>query len=248
MVGIWGGEFLVGDLGSFTRAAHLRYIGMPGGERAVREPWRMALAYLSDSETDCPDLRRRIDPKSWQVNQKMLERKLNAPLTSSVGRLFDAVASLIGLRDQVTFEGQAAMQLEWIAGRGRIADPYPFEMSPWTDLKSPAQIDLRPMIRSIARDVANQLPLTVIASRFHFTLVEIVGAICCRLREKTDICKVVLSGGVFMNARLAEGVEKNLKKKQFCPFRQTRVPCNDGGLSLGQLAIAARTIKSDAPR
>ncbi len=133
---IWGGEFLVGDLGSFTRAAHFRYVAMPGGERAVREPWRMALAYLSDSETDCPDLRQRIDPRSWQVNQKMLERKVNAPLTSSVGRLFDAVASLIGLQDCVSFEGQAAMRLEWIAGPDWRADPYPFQTGPWADLDS----------------------------------------------------------------------------------------------------------------
>ncbi len=104
------------------------------------------------------------------------------------------------------------------------------------------------MIRGIVEDVAHHLPLPAIAGRFHSTLVEIVGAICCRLREKTGISKVVLSGGVFMNAIFAEGVEKNLKKKEFCPFRQTRVPCNDGGLSLGQLAIAAKTIKSDTPR
>ena len=246
---IWGGEFLVGDLGSFSRAAHFRYVGMPGGERAVREPWRMALAHLSDSQVDCPAFRGRIDSRSFQVVQRMLERGLNTPLTSSVGRLFDAVASLIGLRDQVSFEGQAAMQLEWIADRQPQQTPYSFEIEsdPARD-DSPMLIDTRPMIRELVDEVCRSTAPPTIAGRFHVTLAEIIVEICRRLRDKTGISNVVLSGGVFMNALLAKATEKSLKINQFCPFRQKRVPCNDGGLSLGQLAIASKKIDSDAPR
>lgn len=246
---IWGGEFLIGDFGSFTRAAHFRYVGMPGGERAVREPWRMALAHLLDSQADCPAFRGRVDSRSMQVAERMLERGLNTPLTSSVGRLFDAVASLIGLRDRASFEGQTAMQLEWAAAFQTTRSSYPFQIVETQGSNvAPIQIDTRPMIHAIVEELHGGATPPTIAGRFHPTLVEIVMAICCRLREKTGIGKVVLSGGVFMNSLLAEGVEEWLKIKEFSPFRHTVVPCNDGGLSLGQLAIAARTTDSNTPR
>ena len=131
---VWGGEFLIGGYRTFRRAAHLRYVSMPGGERAIREPWRMALAHLLDASASTVSLGRRIAARELEVVARMLERQINTPPTSSAGRLFDAVAALAGVRDRVSFEGQAAMELEGLANATDAEGSYPF------------QLDSRPMM------------------------------------------------------------------------------------------------------
>jgi hydrogenase maturation protein HypF len=235
---IWGGEFLVGGYRRFRRAAHLRYVAMPGGEKAVREPWRMAAAYLFDAEANCRQFESRIPPASLQIAQTMIRKNLNAPMTSSMGRLFDGVASLVGLQDNVSFEGQAAMRLEWLAESAADPGVYPFEISKPT----PADafiVDTRPIIFAIVEDVEAGVEQQIMARRFHTTLVEIILAVCSRLLETTGLMSVVLSGGTFMNSLLTIEVNDRLTREGFRVYRHRYVPPNDGGLCLGQLAIAA---------
>ncbi|MCA1828413.1 MAG: carbamoyltransferase HypF [Myxococcales bacterium] len=220
---IWGGEFLVGDLGRVERAAHLLPVPMPGGEQAIRDPWRMAVSYLRAAgepvEADGALLR-------------AMDRGVNSPLTSSMGRLFDAAAAIVGLRRSATYEGQPAIEMEWLAtGAGEEA-PYP------VDLDGPV-IDTRPLIRALARDVREGTPTSRIARRFHATVVEMIAGTCAALRQRGAPRTVTLSGGVFMNAILLEEASRRLEGDGFRVLRHRIVPPNDGGLALGQLAAAA---------
>lgn len=233
---IWGGEFLVGDYQSFERAAHLRYVAMPGGDQAAKEPWRMAAAHLVDAQANCNSYERRVPTVSLRTIRRMIERQFNSPMTSSAGRLFDAVASLAGLRDSVSHEGQAAMQLEWLASRVGPEQAYRFELD---KPGSSIVIDTRPLIRAVGQDVDRGVEAAHIARRFHSTLAHIVREVCLLLRETSKIDKAVLSGGVFMNALLTAEATALLEQKGFEVFRHEKVPPNDGGLSLGQLAVAA---------
>lgn len=242
---IWGGEFLVGDYRSVRRAAHLRYVGMPGGDRAVREPWRMALAHLRDAGRRLEGSRAQLLEAETRIALKMLERNLNAPLTSSAGRLFDAVASLAGVRDHVSFEGQAAIELEALATTQDEDASYPLEFERRGEggaTVEPLVIDTRPLIAAVADDVRERLPAAVIARRFHSTMVDLVAATCHTLRDATGIGAVVLSGGVFLNALLTHEVVARLDRDGFRVHRHRLVPPNDGGLSLGQLAVAAAVL------
>jgi hydrogenase maturation protein HypF len=236
---IWGGEILVGDYRQFRRAAHLRYVGMPGGERAIREPWRMALSHLHDAGIELPSLSQRLPADAARTVKRMLERKLNSPSTSSAGRLFDAVASLANVRDRVSFEGQAAVQLEWLATESSDDGHYPYAVSAPLDDGSPMLIDTRPLIREVAAEADRGVDRSVIARRFHNTLAAMIIEVCGQIRKQTGINTVVLSGGVFMNALLATQTERLLGESGFVAYRHQRVPPNDGGLSLGQLAVAA---------
>ena len=222
---------------------------MPGSEQAVREPWRMAVAHIHDAQVEHPSLSARISHRELRIIDKLLESGFNAPWTSSAGRLFDAVAALIGLRDRVSYEGQAAITLEWLAESVAATDaPYEFDLTDDSILANAAgafTIDTRPLIKAVATDVTNGVSSPRISRRFHTTVVEFIVAGCVRLRQVSDLSAVVLSGGVFMNAVLTCEVSKRLAEEGFQVHRQTRVPCNDGGLSLGQLAIAACAI--DAP-
>jgi hydrogenase maturation protein HypF len=243
---VWGGEFLTGDYRGFLRAAHLRYVAMPGGEQAIREPWRMAAAYLDDAGLGDAPLRGRVPEASLATVRRMIERRLNAPPTSSAGRLFDAVAALVGVRDRVSYEGQAAMELEWLASGSRADGSYPFAIAEATDGESPLRIDARPLIAEVAAEVRRGRDAAVIARRFHATVADIVARACSRLREQTGLGVVALSGGVFQNALLTEGVVDRLEGDGFRVYRHRRVPPGDGGLSLGQLAIAA--VQDHRPR
>ncbi len=236
---VWGGEFLVGDYRGFRRAAHFRTVGMPGGERAIREPWRMAIAHLADAEIQCPDLEARLLRSQVATIKQMLTRRFATPLTSSVGRLYDAVASLAGVADTISYEGQAAILLEGLASGVGPAGSYPFAIEHAPDVAandSPLVIDTRAMITAIA---AHRMDATLIARRFHSTLVDIIAEICGRLRAATGLDGVVLSGGVFLNTILTVEVGSRLRQDGFRVYRHRLVPPNDGGLSLGQLAIAA---------
>lgn len=235
---VWGGEFLIGDARAFWRAAHLRRVAMPGGETAIREPWRMAVAYLRDAGVAIEDsaLARRLDPVRLRLIDRLLDRGFNAPLTSSAGRLFDAVAALVGLSDPVSYEGQAAMRLEAMASEATAAGVYPFAVE---ESGGRLEVDSRPLVRAVVADVGRDAVPATIARRFHATLAEVVEAVCRRIRDAWGVDTVVLSGGVFMNAVLTEEVPERLRRAGFRAYRHEIVPPNDGGLCLGQLAIAA---------
>ena len=241
---IWGGEFLVGDYRGVTRGAHLRYVSAPGGDQAARQPWRMAASHLLDAGCGLDLVAARQPASAVRTIERMIERRVNAPLTSSVGRLFDAVASLAGLRDQVSYEGQAAIECEWLATGVAPDGNYPFEVSKATaarasDPSPPLVVDTRPMIRAVAADVRCGVERSTIARRFHGTLAEMVVAVCEQLRVKTGLNAVALSGGTFANAILTHDVCQALRARAFRVYRHRRVPPGDGGLSLGQIAIAA---------
>jgi hydrogenase maturation protein HypF len=239
---IWGGEFLVGDYRHFRRAAHLRYVGMPGGEQAIHEPWRMALAHLADAGVHSPALEARLSALERRTLATMLARGFNTPLTSSVGRLFDAVAALVGVRDRVSHEGQAAIELEWLACEVAKNEIYPFDLTRSQEDNAPSSplvIDTRPLIVAITEDARRGAEAAEIARRFHASVCEMIGVVCRQLRTETGLEAVVLSGGVFMNTLLTAQTSARLQRDGFRVYRHRLVPANDGGLCLGQLAIAA---------
>jgi hydrogenase maturation protein HypF len=236
---IWGGEFLVGDYRDCRRAAHLRYVPMPGGEAAVRQPWRMAVSHLVDAGVDTAGYLGDVSIAEVKTARQMMARRLNAPQTSSVGRLFDAIAALGGVRSRVDYEGQAAMELECLAAESASEGEYPFVVSEGATPETALVVDTRPLIVAAAGDVQRGASAGVVARRFHTTLLKMTVEVCQLLRERTGIDAVALSGGVFMNALLLEGVEPLLETAGFRVYRHHQVPPNDGGLCLGQLAIAA---------
>jgi hydrogenase maturation protein HypF len=236
---IWGGEFLKADLRDFRRVAHLKEVPMPGSSRAIREPWRMAMAHLLEALGDGAlalniDFMKRVDLQKWGILRRMIERKVNTPLTSSMGRLFDAVASLCSLRDEVHYEGQAAIELEMIAGHD-LEPSYPFLMDETLD---PLVIDPAPIIRGVVDDLANGVPASRISTRFHRTVADLVVQTCDRIRAHEKINRVVLSGGVFQNIFLLSLAFDGLSHSGFEVIVHHRVPANDGGISLGQAVIA----------
>ncbi len=237
---IWGGEFLTGGYQTFRRVGHFRPIRMPGGEQAIREPWRMALAHLLDAQAPIAerDGARGLH-RDTRLVMAMLERNINSPWTSSVGRLFDAVASIAGVRDRVSFEGQAGMELEALTASSTDDGVYPSSFSDG----EVCQIDTRPLIAAVAADADAGTAAAVIARRFHSTLAAIIVEVCERLRATSKLDAVLLSGGVFMNALLSSEAESRLIRGGFRVYRQRIVPPNDGGLSLGQAAIATATFR-----
>ncbi len=242
---IWGGEFLAADCLDFTRYARLRPVLLAGGDAAVREPWRVARSYLLDAyDGTMPEgaaWERMATPERLRIVDTMLRRRVNTIPTSSAGRLFDAVASLIRLRHTVSFEGQAAMMLEAAAEEwSRDAEgAYSFAVGG----RDPVEVDLRPMIREMVEDVERGHAQSRIAERFHRTLVEMIAEVCRRMREALQLSRVCLSGGCFQNALLLEGCVAQLRAEGFEVFFQREIPANDGGISLGQAAIACERIR-----
>ncbi len=238
---IWGGEFFIAGYRSFQRVAHLRYVGLPGGDAAIREPWRSAVAHLIDAQCHSASLAEQVGSEAFKTIQQMIDRQFNTPLTSSMGRMFDAVAALIGVRTHISYEGQAAVELELLA----IGTPhdlsYPFELDESRDLdgRSCLQIDTRPLIRAIIDDISAAVEPKLIARRFHSTVVQMMKVVCQKLRRDFGIEEVVFSGGVFMNSLLSQEALQELTADRFRVYLQHRIPCNDGGISFGQLAIAA---------
>ncbi|HYY69840.1 MAG TPA: carbamoyltransferase HypF [Terriglobales bacterium] len=242
---IWGGEFLVADFAGFERRAHFRYVPLPGGDVAVRQTWRPALSWLRDTlgseiSGDLP-LFHQVPERDIDLVSQMIARRVNTILTSSCGRLFDAVASLIGLRQEVTFEGQAAIELE-MATQAGVEDAYSFEI----DSSNPAQIDVRPAIQNIVRDLKNGQTRGVIASRFHNTIAAVIAEVCRRIRGSDHLNRVCLSGGTFQNIYLLECAVALLRRLGFEVFLHSLVPPNDGGIALGQAVIANAVLNSGA--
>ncbi|WP_328817652.1 carbamoyltransferase HypF [Nonomuraea cypriaca] len=224
---LWGGEFLRADLTSFDRLGHLAHVPMPGGATAVRQPWRMAAAYLRHDHPGLDVVRRHADRWSDVLAG-------GGPLTSSAGRLFDAVAALLGVRDTSTYEGQAAIELE------QHADPaetgaYPASLG-HGDL---VVVQVADLVRAAAADLAAGAGTHAIAGRFHNGLADAVARTCTVLRDTTGLTAVALSGGVFQNVLLVERTVRLLRAAGFRVLRHVRVPANDGGISLGQAAVAA---------
>ncbi|MBV8353310.1 MAG: carbamoyltransferase HypF, partial [Verrucomicrobia bacterium] len=234
---IWGGEFLLANEESFQRVACFRQFRLPGGEAAVREPRRTALAVLYEiwGERGLQD--RHLAPilefskREIALIEQMLIKGLNAPVTSSAGRLFDAVASLVGLRQRVTFEGQAAIELESVIDP-EISDLYPFEVSDGL----PRIIDWALMIGGILIDLRHGKCAGFISAKFHNTLAEVIVEIGRSMAQP----KVVLTGGCFQNRYLLERSVLRLSQAGFRPYWHQRVPTNDGGIALGQVVAAAR--------
>ena len=235
---VWGGEFLLTDEESFQRAAHFRQFRLPGGDAAVKEPRRTALGVLYEIWTDNLISDRRLAPiasfsnSELTVIAQMLSKGINSPLTSSAGRLFDAVASILGLRQRVTFEGQAAMELE-CAIRPHIDELYPFEIMNG----SPSIVDWGPMIPEILLDLQKGESVGIISAKFHNTLAEIIVAVARKVGEP----RVLLTGGCFQNRFLIERSVRRLSEAGFQPYWHQRVPPNDGGIALGQIVAAARS-------
>jgi hydrogenase maturation protein HypF len=217
---VWGGELLVGGLTEFTRAAHLWPVRLPGGDRAVREPWRMACAWLEESGVSVRPL---VDEARWAAVASMCRSGAGAPVTTSVGRLFDAVAALCGLRSEVTYEGQAAVELE------AACDPSERGAYPMPGL------DARATIAALVDDLAAGVPVPRVAMRFHRGLaIATADAV-----EATDLPLAVLSGGVFQNRVLLELTTEALEARGLRVLVPSRLPPNDGGISYGQAAVAA---------
>lgn len=238
---IWGGEFLTGDYRGFERFAHFRYVAMPGGEQAIREPWRMAAAQVLDCGRDLSCLQSRVPERELKTVAQLVRSRFNTPETSSCGRLFDAVAALLGVHERVSYEGQAAIELEWLATDVPPRKGYAFEFNA---AAQPRIIDSRPAISAILDDRGRVEP-RIIARRWHSTLVEIVCEVCSAARSVTGLRAVVLSGGVFLNLILLRESVQELSARGFRVYSHHRVPTNDGGLALGQWAVAAAREKAD---
>jgi hydrogenase maturation protein HypF len=238
---VWGGEFLVAGYAGFERRAHFRYVPLAGGDTAVREPWRSALGYLVDlggaGAFACQALAN-VPEERVRVVRRMIEKGVNTVRTSSCGRLFDAVASIVGLRQAVTFEGQAAIELEMAAQDG-VAERYPFGI----DGDGPWELDFRPMMERLVSDTAGGVTAGAVSARFHNTLVEAIAETCRRIRGETGLDRVCLSGGTFQNMRLLSTVTPALRTAGFEVVLHAKVPPNDGGIALGQAAIAAELLK-----
>jgi hydrogenase maturation protein HypF len=234
---IWGGEFLVADLAGFERRAHLRTVPLPGGDAAIRHPWRMALSYLRDSlGTRIPDdlpCFRGVPASQFNLVDTIISRQIQSLQTSSCGRLFDAVAALLGLGSEVTFEGQAAIALE-MAADPRVSDPYGFDLQQ----DEPIVVDLRQTIATIVQEIARNRSVNEISARFHNTLSAAIVEVCCRIRKSDGLDRVCLSGGVFQNHLLLGLTAAELRRLGFGVFLHAMVPANDGGISLGQAVIA----------
>jgi hydrogenase maturation protein HypF len=236
---LWGGEFLLGSCRAVSRVAHLRYVRLPGGDRAAREPWRMAAAHLTLAGEDVSrsPVGERVPPESLRVISRMIESE-SAPLTSSVGRLFDAVASLAGVCDRASFEGQAAMRLEAMAAGLAPAAGYAFELHDGEGA-FPVVLDPAPVVRAVLRDVRDGVAAAIVSRKFHTAVVGAVARTCLALRRRSAFDGVVLTGGVFSNAILTAELAERLAANGFRVHCHRVVPPNDGGLSLGQLAVAA---------
>ncbi len=236
---IWGGEFLLCDLKEYIRVGHLKYYHLPGGDKAIMEPWRMAFSYLyfiygpRAKKIDI-DFIRRMDYDKLSIIEKMINKNINSPLTSSCGRLFDAVSSLIGIRDEISYEGQAAMELESFCASG-IKKRYNFCIC-----KEGAEfiIDPQEIFIDIIKDLKKGIDKKLMAAKFHNTVAEFTLNLCGKIREDTGINKISLSGGVFQNRYLTEKIIFLLEKDDFQVYIQRKVPPNDGGISLGQAVVA----------
>jgi len=247
---IWGGEVLLVDGADFSRLAHLEYTPMPGGDAAIKEPWRMAVSYLYQIygadffNLDLPFLRKtehsKIELKKIELILQMIRIDFNSPKTSSMGRLFDAVSALLGICGTSTYEGQPAIMLEqWAAGcqsiKNKSQKTYNFD---WRKENGIYKISTSAIIIDLVEELIQGKSSEQVSYSFHLTLIKLFTELCIKLENETGINSIVLSGGVFQNMILLTGLQNALKKNKFFVYSHTKVPTNDGGISLGQAAIA----------
>jgi hydrogenase maturation protein HypF len=240
---MWGGEFFVADFLEAERIAHLDYVPLPGGAKAIREPWRMAAVYLHRAlGDDFLNLRipfvEHLDGRAWTTLRRMTETGTNSPETSSMGRLFDAVSSLLGLRNAVNYEGQAAIELETIADRSCI-QRYEFEIA-----ADGGMIKADAVIRRAVEDLLEGISTQEVSAKFHLAVAHLIVEVARNTRDERRLNRVVLSGGVFQNMFLLENVCRILGADGFEVFTHSRVPTNDGGISLGQAVVAGAHLAS----
>ncbi len=233
---VWGGEFLIADLTSYRRVGWFSPVAMPGGDAASNQPWRMAAAYLDAiGEPEPEDLPAHRRNPRWSQVLQIARNGVNSPLTSSVGRLFDAVASVLDVRDESRYEGQAAIELEQLVAKHERGT-YTAGVSSNDGTHTVAGVDL---VSAVLADLRRGVDRGQIAMRFHRGLAEAVVQVCERIRDESGLDVVALSGGVFLNTTLLVDTTERLTAKGFAVLRHRRVPCNDGGISLGQAAVAS---------
>jgi len=245
---IWGCEFLAADFQGFERLGHLEYLPLPGGEAAIHRPHRIALAYLHTLLDHIPDLSflDGMSSEEQRIVIQQVSKGLNTPLTSSCGRLFDAVAAMIGVRDQITYEAQAAIELEMASTPGSEANdevsadwldrPYHFQIE---NVEGQHIIRVRNLIAAVVHDVQAQVSQAIIGRRFHATLARMTQHMCILIRDQRKLSTVALSGGCFQNQLLLRLTTAVLQEAGFEVLTHQRVPPNDGGIALGQVAVAA---------
>jgi len=243
---IWGGEFLRVTEDSFARVAHFRTFPLPGGERAIKEPRRAAMALLyeifGEEAFVMDDLApvRSFASHELSALRQMLVKRVNAPVTSSAGRIFDAVASIAGVRQITKFEGQGAMELEFALDGFHTDETYPAGLGE-SDQQSVLIVDWRPMTLGAINDVRRGVPAGTVSAKFHNTMAESIVAVARRVGEE----RVALTGGCFQNKYLTERAVRRLQDEGFRPYWHQRVPTNDGGVALGQIVAAARALRKE---
>jgi hydrogenase maturation protein HypF len=248
---VWGGELLVGGLEGFERAGSLHPVRMPGGAVAIRQPWRMAASWLAEGfgapQPLPPHLAGQVSAGRWEAIAGIAASAAVSPLTTSMGRLFDAVGALCGLRADVTYEGQAAVELEAAAVRAPEQGAYPLAVVEGGGLAAGRLVlDPRETIRTLSRELEGGTAVPVVASRFHGAVTQATVAAVLRIAAERDLETVVLSGGVFQNRLLLEAVAAGLERRSLRVIFPERLPPNDGGISFGQAAVAAAALERDA--
>ncbi|XCN73691.1 MAG: carbamoyltransferase HypF [Candidatus Electrothrix aestuarii] len=244
---IWGGEVLIASYGAFERFAHLQCFPLPGGEAAIRQPWRIAVGAahsldIASAELDDLPFLDHIEPQALSIIRQQVNKQINCPQTSSLGRLFDAAASLIGIRNQVNYEAQAAIELEVLAKPYlNSTTSYPSDLFSTDD--SERAVPLQGLFRAIIEDVRRQKPAGMIGARLHHTLAQLAITLCRKAQAATGLQEVALSGGVWQNQLLLDLVRQGLEEQGLTVYCHQLVPCNDGGLALGQLAVASHQIE-----
>lgn len=241
---IWGGEFFTGSYQGFTRWAHLAQVPIAGGDAAVKQPWRMAVSHLialkGPEVTKLPlPAFAGLAPEELRMVANMVTNRSKL-LTSSAGRLFDAVAALLGVRQEISYEGQAAIELEQLAIEEYDGRSYGFTLKQG---ERPWKICLDAMFNEMVEELLQNRPVQVMASRFHRTVVEFIAATCCQIRRETGLRKVALSGGVFQNIIITGQTVSRLEMEGFDVYTHSKVPANDGGIALGQAAVAAMAMR-----
>jgi len=245
---IWGGEILIADYTVFERTAHFQYVPLPGGAAAIHEPWRIAVSYLAKhygndiSALHLPFLKE-IEPRKLNVVLQMVQREVHSPRTSSCGRLFDAVAALVGLRTKVNYEAQAAIELEMAAHDSAEEGAYLLNLIP---MNSGWQIGTRSLFDWLIADIEKGASVADMSRRFHNGLVAVLVDVAEKIRAQRELSRVCLSGGCFQNVLLFESLLAALRKHQFDVYFHSEVPAGDGGLSLGQALVAAHRAKAKA--
>ena len=236
---IWGGEFLIADYKGFARVGHLEYVPLPGGTVAIERPYRMAISYLltllgKDALTLDLAFLNEVSSLELELIKKQLEKGINSPLTSSCGRLFDAVSALIGIRGRIDYEAQAAIEMEMAADESERGS-YPFAI---LEKDGVSVVHLKGLFSAIIQDIENDVSQSRIAMKFHRTMADMVVQMCQRLAQRSGINRVALSGGVFQNRLLLRLTVAALEEAGFEVLTHSKVPTNDGGVSLGQAVIA----------